>query len=135
MNDIETGYLLELSFLAEASIDLQFQAWMAISFAVIVASYSGRASLNNVTRFIVAVVYLFAAYALFARWMTEWDRINQIYAVLATRNIIFEPTWYSPQARLITYALGTFVTAFSVFHFGRARSVNPATSEDVVDDA
>ena len=135
MNDIDTGYLLELSFLAEASIDMQFQAWMAISFAVIVASYSGRSSLNNTTRALVAIAYFLAAYALFARWATEANRLIQFNEILMARDVVVTPIFYSGQARLITYILGTLMTISSVFYFGRGETTRRTLAVSVEDDA
>ena len=135
MNDIDTGYLLELSFLAEASIDMQFQAWMAISFAVIVASYSGRSSLNNTTRALVAIAYFLAAYALFARWATEANRLIQFNEILMARDVDVTPIFYSGQARLIAYILGTLMTISSVFYFGRGETTRRTLAVSVEDDA
>jgi hypothetical protein len=135
MNDVDTGYLVELSFLAASSIDVQFQAWMAISFAVIVASYSGRTSLTNSIRGLVAVVYFLAAYSLFARWMTEADRLGQIHAVLVARNVHISPIMYSAEARLITYALGTLMTVFSISYFGKGGTAVLAPEHSAENDA
>ena len=135
MNDIDTAYLLELSFLAEASIDVQFQAWMAISFAVIVASYSGRASLDNMTRALVAIAYFLAAYALFARWATEANRLIQFNEILLARAVDVTPIFFSGQARLITYIIGTIVTISSVYYFGKSDKSLQTMVKSVEDDA
>lgn len=134
MNDIDTGYLLELMFLLESSIDVQFQAWMAVSFAVIVASYSGRTSLDKTTRILVAVAYFLAAYTLFARWATEASRLIQINEILFERDVRVTPIFYSSQTRLITYVLGTLVTISSIFYFGRAATSHPRPKEGIEGD-
>ncbi len=118
MESIDTGYLLELQFILEASIDVQFQAWMAITFAVIVASYSSRDTLKSGLRIIMAIAYLMAAYSLFARWMTESSRIiDMILPELASRGVTSEIQFYAGMARMITYALGTFIATVSIFYF------------------
>lgn len=122
MDTIDSGYLLELQFLAEASIDVQFQAWMAVSFAVVVAAYSARRALTLEIRLAVAVVYLFAAYALFARWMSEVYRLDQIQDVLLDRGVDVLPVLFAPQARYTTYALGTIITVVAIFYFQGLRS-------------
>ena len=109
MDSIETGYLLELQFMLESSIDMQFQAWMAITFAVIVASYSSSNKLNNGVKIIISLVYLLAAYALFARWITEASRLAKITSILSERGIETLPIWFSGQSRLATYILGTLI--------------------------
>ena len=117
MDTIDSSSLLELQFLAEASIDVQFQAWMAVSFAVIVAAYSARRALTLEIRLAVVAVYLFAAYALFARWMTEVDRLDQIQNTLLERGVDVLPVLFAPQARYTTYALGTLITVVAIFYF------------------
>ena len=118
MESIDTGYLLELQFMLEASIDVQFQAWMAITFAVIVASYSSRDTLKSGLRVILAIAYLLAAYTLFARWRTESSRIiDMILPLLASRGVASEIQFYAGIARQITYALGTLIATISIFYF------------------
>jgi len=131
LDTIDSGSLLELQFLAEASIDVQFQAWLAASFAVIVAAYSARRALTLEIRLAVVTVYLLAAYALFARWMTEVDRLDQIQNTLLDRGVDVLPVLFAPQARYTTYALGTLITVVAVFYFkgltngsGRADAIN-----------
>ena len=118
MESISTEILLELHFALESSIDVQFQAWMAITFAVIVASYSSRDTLRTELRIIVAIAYLMAAYTLFARWMTEVSRINElIQPVLESRGLDTNIKFYTATARMITYALGTMIATVSIFFF------------------
>jgi hypothetical protein len=104
METVETADLLELLFMLEASIDVQFQAWMAITFAVVVASYSARETLSLKLRSIVAFTYLVAAFALLARWGTEVMRIDSLIGpALAARHINPEPSLYALFFRLVTY--------------------------------
>lgn len=124
MEEIDTGYLLELQFLGEASIDMQFQAWMAISFAVIVASYSGRKDLALGIRCAIVLIYSMAAFALFARWITEIERLYIIQAVLSERGLNLAPVLFAPEIRQATYALGSLLTVAAVFYFGREKKSN-----------
>ena len=118
MNDVNTAELLELHFMLESSIDVQFQVWMAITFAVVVAAYSGRADMTKTIRIAIVFIYLIAAYALFARWITEGERIRQIAEVLRERDV-FMPYWPSAgYFRFATYFLGTIIAAISIFYFG-----------------
>ena len=130
MNDISSAELLELRFMLESSIDVQFQVWMAITFAVVVAAYSGRAELTTPIRIAIVCIYLMAAYALFGRWITEGLRIGQIGDVLRDRGI-FMPIWMgSAFFRFATYFLGTIIAAISVFYFGRLEKRDELSSSD-----
>jgi hypothetical protein len=127
LESIDAAALLELKFMLESSIDLQFQAWMALSFAVIVASYTAREDLIFKVRIVVAIIYAMSAYALFARWMTEIVRINEIDEILLSRDLALLPVWYAPQARIMTYLFGSFLTVGSVFYF----SINTVKNADI----
>jgi hypothetical protein len=120
MNEMSTAELLELRFMLESSIDVQFQAWMAITFAVIVASYSGRYHLTTYVRIAISTAYVMASYALFARWLTEGLRIRQFAEVLRDRGVSMDPMFGSDSVRLATYAIGTLITVFAIFYFGRS---------------
>ena len=130
MESISTEILLELHFALESSIDVQFQAWMAITFAVIVGSYSSRDTLRTELRIIVAIAYLMAAYTLFARWMTEFSRINElIQPILESRGLDLNVKFYTATARMVTYALGTLIATVSIFFF-RPKNQQPEDNSD-----
>jgi hypothetical protein len=124
LESIDTATLLELSFMLESSIDVQFQAWMALSFAVIVASYSAKDQLATRVRFVIAATYLIAVYALFARWMTEWTRLDEIHAITAMRELPFQPVWFGPESRILAYVVGSLVTILAIFYFGSKTDKN-----------
>ena len=131
MNDASTVELLELRFMLESSIDVQFQAWMAITFAVVVASYSGRADLTKIIRIAIVSIYVMAAWALFARWITDGFRIGQIVEILLERGVSMPLMLGSAYFRFATYFSGTIITVISVFYFGRiGKSDVNSTHED-----
>ena len=117
MDEIDTGYLIELQYLAYQSIDLQFQAWMATSFAVVVAAYTGRHDLGRNLRILMVALYLVAAYSLFARWVSVVVGLDMIQATLNTRGIDLEPVGLSEEARIAAYFIGTLSTCICVFIF------------------
>jgi hypothetical protein len=123
MGSVETGYLMELQFLAEGSIDIQFQAWLAISFGVVVATYTGRKELSMVLRVALAIIYVMAAYALYARWMSEVVRLDIIQAELSLRGLDLEPIMFSAWARISTYWVGSAMTIVSIFMFREDKSI------------
>lgn len=117
MESIASESLMELCLLLESSIDIQFQAWMAISFAVIVACYSAGDELETRIRIAISIIYSSAAYALFARWMTEVVRLQDLQLELVARGISFDAYWFAPPARMLTYILGSLITVGAVFYF------------------
>jgi len=124
LESIETEILIELILSLESSIDVQFQAWMAISFAVIVACYSAKGELSTGIRSIVALIYTLIAYALFARWATEMARLDVMQEILATRGLMFDTIMYAPAARMLAYFLGSLTTVGAAFYFGNRKGNN-----------
>ena len=117
MEDIPTEALIEIRLMLEQSIDTQFQAWMAITFAVIVASYSARNDLTLLIRTGVAVLYSLAVAALWYRWNSEAIRLGLLGPELVARSINFDPHPFSPLFRILTWWLGTITTLVSIFYF------------------
>ena len=97
---------------------------MALSFAVIVASYSAKEDLATGVRIAITAIYFMAAYALLARWITEMVRLDEIHEIMASRGVVFEPVWYAPQTRMATYILGSLLTIGAVFYFGNKTENN-----------
>ena len=63
MNDISTSDLLNLVLTQRGNIDLQFQFWLTITFAVIVAAYSAGDRLDRRLRGVDIGIPWFAVYA------------------------------------------------------------------------
>ena len=117
METVSTEALLELRFMLEQSIDVQFQAWMAATFAVIVAVYSARADLKIVVRICISILYSLAVGALWFRWMTEGIRINTLIdPELINRGVDSGIHILSGYLRFMTYWLGSIVTFIAIFY-------------------
>ena len=117
MEEIDTETLIELQYMAYQSIDLQFQAWMAISFAVVVAAYVGRRDLGRNLRLLMITLYLIAAYSLFARWSSVVIGLDMMQATLNSRGINLESQWFSEEARILVYLVGSVASCVCVYIF------------------
>jgi hypothetical protein len=68
MDQFSPAELLELLYMRESVIDTQFQYWITITFAVIVASFVAKGYLSNRLRSVVTLLYLLATVVLISRW-------------------------------------------------------------------
>lgn len=71
MDQVSTSDLLNLLLTQRASIDMQFQFWLSITFAVIVAGLVAGRRVNLKLRLLAAVLYVLATAHLATRWMYD----------------------------------------------------------------
>ena len=125
LDSVPTENLLELIFMAESSVDVQFQAWMAITFAVIVAVYSARAELGTSMRIVIASLYILAVVTLLTRFATEGARITLMLTELNSRGLEVAANFTAP-LRFLVFVSGTSAAIFWIF---RLRSAGASKSE------
>ena len=85
MDQIPTADLLNLLLTQRASIDLQFQFWLSITFAVIVAGFVAGPRLHYGLRLLAAVRYVVATAHLAIRWMYDGGVGERWVNVLVSR--------------------------------------------------
>ena len=113
MNDVSTSDLLALVFTQRGNIDLQFQFWLTITFAVIVATYSAGDRLDHRLRVMAAVLYLLATVHLATRWIYDGSVASRWVDVLHARGVDIGIPWFAVYMRMALMVLGT--TAAVVF--------------------
>ena len=69
IGEIAEVQLLELFLQVNADIDTQFQVWISITFAVLIASFVAGERLRRGARVALAALYLAAAWVLFIRYL------------------------------------------------------------------
>lgn len=123
MDQISSAELMELYILLESSIDTQFQAWLTVTFGIIVVSYVSKGQLSKRIRLVVAVLYTVVIVALFARWMFDALRLLDLTNILATRGINFGPlgglSIIAPIARIIAFVLGSVAALYFLYFYER----------------
>ena len=127
--------MMELYILLESSIDTQFQAWVSVTFAMIVASYASRNNLARRLRLLVAGLYVIVCVALLSRWVADIFRLYDLGMALYERAIDFAPLGaLNPIARLTTFFLGTSGALYFLFffenHFGDEENDGGVTARD-----
>ena len=107
MDQISNSDLLQLVLQQRSSIDLQFQFWLSITFAVIVASFTAGSRLVPKLRSLTALLYLLASAHLSARWYFDGQTAREWVGLLAARGIHFEIPWTAAYIRMGVMLLGT----------------------------
>ena len=108
MDQYSPPELAELALLAGASMDTQFQYWISVTFAVVVASFVAGERLSRPMRLLAATLYLLASILLISRFL-QFAQTTRIYeialedasspSIAAGRLIVF--------TRFVLFALGT----------------------------
>jgi hypothetical protein len=107
VEQISTSDLLSLLLTQRASIDLQFQFWLSITFAVIVAGFVAGRRLELKLRLLTAGLYLLATAHLGTRWIYDGGVGERWVAVLVSRGVDIGIPWVSVYLRMSVMLLGT----------------------------
>lgn len=107
--------LLPLFFDVNQDIDTQFQFWISITFAVLVASFVADERLSKFERRVITVLYLCAAMIILQRYSSALSHQQDVLA-LFTANGLAQPElpWLAGLLRFALFTLGSLVTAASV---------------------
>lgn len=107
--------LLEIFLEVNQDIDTQFQFWISITFAVLVASFVADERLSRFERAVVTVLYLCAATILLQRYMSALSHLQYVLRLFDandfTRPAVPE---VAGALRLILLTLGSLIAAVSV---------------------
>lgn len=122
--------LLPLFLDVNQDIDTQFQFWISITFAVLVASFVADERLSRIERRVITALYLCAAIIILARYSSALAHQQDVLDLFAA-NGLAQPA--APALafllRTILFTFGSLVTALSVLFpkFG-ARRASPGGS-------
>ena len=121
MDQVSAAELFELVILSEASIDNQFQFWLSITFAAVVASYITEQRLTHSLRLALSCACLLATVVLMSRWYNDYLRLMRIVAEFQNLGIQgFSRPWVTIISRLVLMIAGSVATAWFVYSgFGR----------------
>jgi Ca2+/Na+ antiporter len=117
--EITEVQLLQLFLQVNADIDTQFQFWISVTFAVLVASFVADERLSRVERGVISGLYLCAATILLYRYLSALS--YQRYALdLFTHYGVEQPAQATTagRLRLALFTLGSLVAAMSVLFPG-----------------
>lgn len=117
IGEITEVQLLQLLLEVNQDIDTQFQVWISITFAVLVASFVAGRRLRGGARFAIAALYVCASVILYQRYMRgAVDYIPYVYQLFQTYGAPL-PTGSSNVSfllRRVLFMFGAIVTALAV---------------------
>lgn len=119
--------LLPLFLDVNQDIDTQFQFWISITFAVLVASFVADERLSRVERGVMTVLYLGAAIIILERYTSALAHQRDVLDLFAANGLpLPELPWLAGILRFTLFTVGSVVAALSVlFPRFAARRADP----------
>ncbi len=124
LNETSVAELIELLQNESASIDMQFQLWITITSAVIIASFAARHHLTFWMRAFVAIMYTLASATIAFRYANDASQFVFLHNELRIRGVDY-PTFIDLRIlRALVYSCGTISTLAFVFFKPRPKTDN-----------
>ena len=124
MNEVTVAELIELLQNESASIDMQFQLWITITSAVVIASFAARHHLSFWMRAFVAVMYTLASATIAFRYANDASQFVFLHNELRIRGVDY-PTFIDLRTlRVLVYSIGSFSTLAFIFFKPRSKTDN-----------
>lgn len=115
MNETTVAELIELLQNESASIDMQFQLWITITTAVIIASFAARHHLSFWMRAFIAVMYALASATIAFRYANDASQFVFLHNELRIRGVDY-PTFIDLRIlRGLVFSCGTVATLVFMF--------------------
>ena len=115
MNETTVAELIELLQNESASIDMQFQLWITITSAVIIASFAARHHLTFWLRAFIAIMYTLASATIAFRYANDASQFVFLHNELRIRGVDY-PTFIDLRIlRGFVYSCGTVATLVFMF--------------------
>jgi len=122
VNETTVAELIELLQNESASIDMQFQLWITITSAVVIASFAARHHLSFWMRAFVAVMYTLASATIAFRYANDASQFIFLHNELQIRGVDY-PTFIDLRIlRGLVYSFGTVATLAFIFFKPRPKS-------------
>lgn len=107
MDQFSPAELAELFFIRESAIDAQFQFWISITFAVIVANFAASKRLSSRARVVIALLYTLAVVVLVSRMYYVAIQLIQFREQLEAIGVVINFPTVTVYSRGVLVALGT----------------------------
>lgn len=124
MNETTVAELIELLQNESASIDMQFQLWITITSAVVIAIFAARHHLSFRMRAFVAVMYTLASATIAFRYANDASQFVFLHNELQIRGVDY-PTFIDLRIlRTLVYSCGILSTLAFIFFKPRPKTDN-----------
>ena len=127
MEALSISEALELIRINEEAMSMQFQTWLTITFATIVAVFVGKHLLNSLMKWLVTILYLLASLAVIAMAIYLAESNARLVLMLAERGVAVSGPVFAGIVVLILFLAGVGTTVYFIhsdFH-GRSTMASP----------
>ena len=124
MDQMSTAELTELYLTMQSSISTQFEYWLTVTFAIVVARFVAGTRLNRKLRFGLALLYALACAVLLSRWTYSGLDMTSFRAALLESGVVLITPWVTIISRLLLFTLGTAASLYFLV------SERPSASEE-----
>lgn len=107
--------LIQLLQNESASIDTQFQLWITITSAVLIASFAARPYLSISLKAVIAVMYLLASATIGVRYANDASQFELLMGELRHRGVDYPSFFDLRILRTLVYSVGSLATLAFLF--------------------
>ena len=129
MDETSIAEIIELLQNESASIDMQFQLWITITFAVVIASFAARNHFPFAMKIFVALMYALASVTIGLRYANDASQFVFIKYELSARGVEYPAVVDLRYLRGLVYACGTIATTIFIFLTPDLNSVDDSPPE------
>ncbi len=131
MNETTVAELIELLQNESASIDMQFQLWITITSAVVIATFAARHHLSFWMRAFVAVMYTLASATIAFRYANDASQWIFLNNELGSRGVVYPAFVDLRILRGLVFSCGTIATLIFMFIKPSSKTDNMPTSKSL----
>ena len=126
MEAISNSELLELILIQRQSLDLQYQFWLTITFALVAATFVAGARLHLPLRLFVLLLYVLATGSVMSRYMLEVAEIAVLIDEAVARGVLESLPLWAFWFRVVTVLAGSIGAVSYLLYEGRQAKGAPA---------
>lgn len=114
MEQLSVAEILELIRINEEAMVVQFQTWLTITFATIVAIFAGRKLLTPLMRWLVTILYLLASMAVTALSIYLAENNAVLTDVLSARGVAIAAPVFAGITSFVLFLAGVGTTVYFI---------------------
>lgn len=114
MDSLTVAEAMELIRVNEEALSMQFQTWLTITFATIVAVFAGRHLLTKVMKWLVTLLYLLSSLSLIAMSIYLAESNARLTAALADHGVIEPAPIFAAVVFLLLFLAGVGTTVYFI---------------------
>lgn len=114
MDTLTVAEILELIRVNEEAMVKQFETWLTITFATIVAVFAGRHLLSRLMRWLVTLLYLLASLSVTAMSLYLAENNAQLTRLLEDRGVTLVAPVFAGSVFFILFLVGVLTTVYFI---------------------